>query len=66
MQATTVDLPLPPGIRSRQLPGINGLDMHVLEAGFEDPARPCVLLLHGFPELAYSWRKQLLPLAQAG
>jgi pimeloyl-ACP methyl ester carboxylesterase len=66
MQATADDLPLPPGIRSRRLPGINGLDMHVLEAGFEDPARPCVLLLHGFPELAYSWRKQLLPLAQAG
>jgi pimeloyl-ACP methyl ester carboxylesterase len=25
-----------------------------------------VVLLHGFPELAYTWRKQLLPLAQAG
>jgi pimeloyl-ACP methyl ester carboxylesterase len=25
-----------------------------------------VLLLHGFPELAYSWRKVMLPLAQAG
>ena len=38
--------------------------MHVLEAG--DPARPCVLLLHGFPELAYSWRKVMPVLAQAG
>ena len=28
--------------------------MHVLEAGFETPGRPCVLLLHGFPELAFS------------
>ena len=28
--------------------------------------RPCVLLLHGFPELAYSWRKVMLPLAAAG
>ena len=28
--------------------------------------RPCVLLLHGFPELAYSWRKIMLPLAAAG
>ena len=44
--------------------GINGLDMHVLEAG--DPARPAILLLHGFPELAYSWRKVMLPLAGAG
>ena len=46
------------------IPGINGLTMHVLEAG--DAARPCVLLLHGFPELAYSWRKVMLPLAEAG
>jgi len=38
--------------------------MHVLEAG--DPGRPCVLLLHGFPELAYSWRKVMPVLAQAG
>ena len=38
--------------------------MHVLEAG--DPGRPCVLLLHGFPELAYSWRKVMPALAAAG
>jgi len=66
---------LPAGIRSRFVPGINGLTMHVLEAGFEaeeagGPAaiacRPCILLLHGFPELAFSWRKIMLPLAQAG
>jgi pimeloyl-ACP methyl ester carboxylesterase len=44
----------------------NGLSMHVLEAGFEDPHRPCVVLLHGFPELAYSWRKQMPALAAAG
>src|SRR5262245_2688677 len=37
--------------------------MHCLEAG--DPRRPCVLLLHGFPELAYSWRKVMPPLAAA-
>jgi pimeloyl-ACP methyl ester carboxylesterase len=57
-------LPLPPGIRSLRVSGVNGLDLHVLEAG--DAGRPCVLLLHGFPELAYSWRKQMLPLAEAG
>jgi pimeloyl-ACP methyl ester carboxylesterase len=44
----------------------NGVTLHVLEAGFETDGRPCVLLLHGFPELAYSWRKVLLPLADAG
>ena len=40
--------------------------MHVLEAGFDGKDRPCVLLLHGFPELAYSWRKVMLPIASAG
>ena len=57
---------LSPGIRSRFVDDINGLKMHVLEAGFEGKDRPCVLLLHGFPELAYSWRKVMLPLAEAG
>ena len=57
---------LPAGIRSRIVNNINGLAMHVLEAGFEPKGRPCVLLLHGFPELAYSWRRIMLPLAAAG
>jgi pimeloyl-ACP methyl ester carboxylesterase len=67
MQQTALEpLPLPSGIRSRFVPHINGLTMHFLEAGFETPDRPCVLLLHGFPELAYSWREVMLPLAAAG
>lgn len=66
MTTPLTSLPLPAGIRSRTLPGINGLSMHVLEAGFETPGRPLLLLLHGFPELAYSWRKVMLPLAAAG
>ncbi len=57
---------LPAGIRSRFVNNGNGITMHVLEAGFEAANRPCVLLLHGFPELAYSWRKVMLPLAEAG
>ncbi len=57
---------LPAAIRARCLDGINGLRVHLLEAGFETPGRPCVLLLHGFPELAYSWRKVMPPLAAAG
>jgi pimeloyl-ACP methyl ester carboxylesterase len=57
---------LPPGIRSRFVRDVNGLRMHVLEAGFETEGRPCILLLHGFPELAYSWRKVMVPLAEAG
>ena len=61
---------LPNGIRSRFVNGVNGLKMHILEAGFEDnngpKRRPCLLLLHGFPELAFSWRKVMVPLAQEG
>jgi pimeloyl-ACP methyl ester carboxylesterase len=57
---------LPSGIRSRIVNAINGLAVHMLEAGFETEGRRCVLLLHGFPELAYSWRKIMLPLAAAG
>ena len=48
---------LPQRVRSRFVPDVNGLTMHVLDAGFESADRPCVLLLHGFPELAYSWRR---------
>ena len=57
---------LPPGITARLVENGNGLSMHVLEAGFEAPGRPCLLLLHGFPELAYSWRKVMPALAEAG
>ena len=57
---------LPNGLRSRFLDNGNGLKMHILEAGFENGKRPCVLLLHGFPELAYSWRKIMTPIANAG
>src|SRR6186713_2841633 len=63
---TLPDIPLPSTIRSRMIDGINGLRMHVLEAGFETKGRPCVLLLHGFPELAFSWRKVMPELAAAG
>ncbi|MBR0662457.1 alpha/beta fold hydrolase [Neoroseomonas oryzicola] len=55
---------LPEGIRSRFVEDINGLTMHLLEAG--EAGRPALLLLHGFPELAYSWRKVMLPLAEMG
>ncbi|HET7736901.1 MAG TPA: alpha/beta hydrolase [Nocardioidaceae bacterium] len=49
---------------ARVVEDVNGLSMHVLEAG--TPGDPCVLLLHGFPELAYSWRKVMPALADAG
>jgi pimeloyl-ACP methyl ester carboxylesterase len=55
---------LPRGVRARFVPGVNGLNVHVLEAGTH--GRPCLLLLHGFPELAYSWRRVMPALADAG
>lgn len=60
------DATLPAGIAARFVDNGNGLSMHVLEAGHEAPGRPCLLLLHGFPELAYSWRKVMPALADAG
>ena len=57
---------LPAGIKSRVCHGINGLEMHYLEAGQKAEDSSLVVLLHGFPELAYSWRKVILPLAEAG
>jgi pimeloyl-ACP methyl ester carboxylesterase len=57
---------LPPGVRSRFVDGVNGLRIHVLEAGYESPNRPGLLLVHGYPELAYSWRRVMGPLAAAG
>jgi pimeloyl-ACP methyl ester carboxylesterase len=42
----------------------NGLRMHVAQAG--DPRAPAVVLCHGFPESWYSWRHQLVALAEAG
>lgn len=40
------------------------VELHVATAGPADG--PPVLLLHGFPELAFSWRHQMAPLADAG
>jgi len=40
----------------------NGLDMHIAECG----TGPLVLLCHGWPELWYSWRRQLRALGEAG
>jgi pimeloyl-ACP methyl ester carboxylesterase len=71
-QPTTTDAPLsadvlPRGVRARFVNNVNGIRMHVLEAGFAAPSpRPALLLVHGFPELAFSWRKVMPPLAAAG
>lgn len=43
---------------------VNGVDLVVSEAG--DPGAPCIVLSHGFPESAHSWRHQIPVLADAG
>lgn len=43
---------------------VNGIELHVSEAGPADG--PLVVLLHGFPELGFSWRHQVPVLAGAG
>ena len=55
------DLGVP--LRSRFVDGA-GVRLHVVEAGPEDG--PPVVLLHGFPEFWYGWRRQIGPLARAG
>jgi pimeloyl-ACP methyl ester carboxylesterase len=63
---------VPAGTRRRLLQ-VGDINLSVLEAGAPDQvpaggddARPLVLLCHGFPELAYSWRHQFAPLVAAG
>lgn len=56
--------PLHPTITSRQI-STKSLNINILEAN-NNQNNPLLLLLHGFPELAYSWRKVIPPLAAAG
>ena len=56
-------LPLPAGISESYIK-TDDLTYHILEAGHDDNSRkPLILLLHGFPELAFSWRKIMPSLA---
>jgi pimeloyl-ACP methyl ester carboxylesterase len=61
-------LPLPDGITSNYVNcPIIGLRFHYLESGYDpSDSKPLLLLLHGYPELAFSWRKVIPPLAAAG
>jgi pimeloyl-ACP methyl ester carboxylesterase len=43
---------------------VNGLSLHVVEAGPADG--PLLILLHGFPEFWWAWRHQITPLAEGG
>ena len=49
---------------TERLVDVNGVRLRLVEAG--EPGAPVVILAHGFPELAYSWRHQIPALADAG
>jgi epoxide hydrolase 4 len=42
----------------------NGITLNVADSGPDDG--PLVILVHGFPEFSYGWRRQIGPLAEAG
>ncbi|MDQ3738604.1 MAG: alpha/beta hydrolase, partial [Actinomycetota bacterium] len=54
---------MPADVRTRRV-ATNGIELDVHETG--RTGDPVALLLHGFPECAYSWRHQMSPLADAG
>ncbi|XP_024992982.1 uncharacterized protein LOC112526795 [Cynara cardunculus var. scolymus] len=43
---------------------VNGIKLHVAEIGSE--SSPAVVFLHGFPEIWYTWRHQMIAVANAG
>ena len=55
----SIDFPQPTMVR------VNGVDLEVFEAGRENAGNP-IVLCHGWPELAFSWRHQIPALAAAG
>ena len=57
---------LPADIRSRIVENVNGLQMHILETGETPGSAGTILLLHGFPELAFCWRLIMPLLADHG
>jgi len=57
-------MPLSKPLSTERLVNTNGVQLRVIEAG--DRGAPVVVLAHGFPELAYSWRHQIPALAEAG
>ena len=49
-----------------QFAEVNGIRLAFFEAGPKDAAAPPLVLCHGWPELAYSWRRQIRALSEAG
>jgi epoxide hydrolase 4 len=54
--------PSMPELREGHAAVDEGVTLHYVEAG----EGPLVVLLHGFPEFWYAWRRQIAPLVEAG
>ena len=63
-RATSVCLSETMVTSTERLVDTNGVRLRLVEAG--ERGAPVVVLAHGFPELAYSWRHQIGVLAEAG
>ena len=61
-RAQPTEMPELPGVTHAFITLRTGLRMHVAEAG--NPDAPAVLLLHGFPQHWWEWRKVIPPLAE--
>jgi pimeloyl-ACP methyl ester carboxylesterase len=48
-----------------KLISVNGINLEVFEAGKENKGKP-IVLCHGWPQHAYSWRHQISALVDAG
>ncbi|HLV57173.1 MAG TPA: alpha/beta hydrolase [Actinotalea caeni] len=56
----------PPGPWTHRMVAANGGRFHVAVTGPDDADAPLVVLLHGFPQLWWAWRHQLVALGEAG
>ena len=64
--STSADRGVLPDMPAPAFIAAHGVELCLYEAGSEHRARPPILLCHGFPELAYSWRHQLRDLPKLG
>lgn len=65
MTLSTNPIPFPTGFPEPALVPVNGVELEVFDAGRQNAGRP-IVLCHGWPEHAYSWRHQIPALVAAG
>ena len=53
-------------IKSKIIKNVNGLNIHILENNVKKKSKNVILLLHGFPEISFSYRYIMLLFEKAG